>query len=227
MTLLTELLDVSASSHPNLFDGCDAAPWAAISRLPDYLRNWDSWGIDGQIAPNVIIDGPVAVGPRTIVKGPTTLKGPLVIGPDCFVGDGVLLRESILDAGCLVGHSSEVVRSVLCNGANVPHFNYVGDSVLGQGVHLGGGVLVANLKLNESEVFVTVRGDRFPTGLTKFGTIIGDGTNLGAGCILMPGAIFGQKCVAYAGAILRGWYAAGSRIKVIQKQEVLEQRATG
>ncbi|MCW8173318.1 hypothetical protein D8S78_20790 [Natrialba swarupiae] len=59
------------------------------------------------------------------------------------------------------------------------HLSYVGDSVLGRNVNFGAGTVVANLRHDDDDVAVTVKGDRVSTGRRKFGVVVGDDVSTG------------------------------------------------
>ena len=111
------------------------------------------------------------MGPNTYVRG-TTLVGP----------------------GASVGHAVEVKNSVLMAGASASHLSYVGDSVIGSDANLGAGTQVANLRHDDADVKVTVKGRRVSTGRRKFGVVLGDeaktgiNSSLNAGVTLSTGA---------------------------------------
>jgi hypothetical protein len=55
----------------------------------------------------------------------------------------------------------------------------VGDSILGYHAHLGAGVILSNVKLDHSKIAVSTPDGDIPTGLRKFGAIVGDRTEIG------------------------------------------------
>jgi bifunctional UDP-N-acetylglucosamine pyrophosphorylase/glucosamine-1-phosphate N-acetyltransferase len=89
--------------------------------------------------------------------------------------------------GAEVGHAVEVKNSVLMAGATVPHLSYVGDSVLGRDVNFGASTTVANLRHDDADVRLTVKGERVSTGRRKFGVVVGDGAKTGIGVDLNAG----------------------------------------
>jgi acetyltransferase-like isoleucine patch superfamily enzyme len=63
-----------------------------------------------------------------------------------------------------------------------------------------------------------------PTGLTKFGAIVGDRTEIGCNAVINPGSILGRNCLVYPGVNFRGILPHGSVVKLRQDLHVLEQR---
>jgi len=126
--------------------------------------------------------------------------------------------------GAVLGHASEFKNCVLMDGAQCPHFNYIGDSVLGFKSHLAAGVIVSNLKITRDEIVVKLDGVEYPTGLRKFGAIVGDEAEIGCNAVLNPGTLIGKGVLAYPLTCLRGYYPPNSVVKVRQSLELVERR---
>lgn len=134
------------------------------------------------------------------------IAGPCIIGPETQVRPGAFLRGNILvGAGCVVGNSTELKNVILFDGVQVPHYNYVGDSILGYKAHMGAGAVTSNVKQDKS--LVTVRlpdGARVETGLKKFGAVLGDHAEIGCGAVLNPGTVAGRNSRVYPLSMVRG-----------------------
>eukprot|EP01032_Pedospumella_encystans_P034388 gene34388-38873_t len=130
------------------------------------------------------IDGDVAVHRSATVEPGAVLKGPLVVGPGCFIAAGAYLRGgNWLDARCSIGPGAELKSSFVFAGTALAHFNFVGDSVLGAGVNLEAGSIVCNHRNERAAKEILVRGADGalrPTGCEKFGALVGDGARIGA-----------------------------------------------
>ncbi|HET9161049.1 MAG TPA: hypothetical protein VFN88_10580 [Caulobacteraceae bacterium] len=120
------------------------------------------------------------------------LKGPVVIGANCFVASGSLVRGGCwLDEDCVIGPGSELKSSFVFRGACLAHFNFVGDSILGARVNLEAGAIIANYR-NESpdtEIVFVHEGVVTETKTLKFGALVGDDVRIGANAVIAPGAI--------------------------------------
>jgi NDP-sugar pyrophosphorylase family protein len=123
-----------------------------------------------------------------------------------------------------MGNSCEFKNSILFNEAQVPHFNYVGDSILGFRAHLGAGVILSNVKLDHREISVAASEGPIATGLSKFGAIIGDRTEIGCNAVINPGSVLGRDCIVYPGANFRGVLPENSVVKVRQELQILARR---
>ena len=98
------------------------------------------------------------------------LRAPCIVCADAEVRHGALLRGQVLvGRGCVVGNSVELKNSILFDGVHVPHFNYIGDSLLGYRSHFGAGAVTSNVKSDRSEVCVRVGERAFATGGYKCG----------------------------------------------------------
>src|SRR4030095_3310737 len=99
--------------------------------------------------------------------------------------------------------------------------NYVGDSILGFRAHLGAGGILSNVKLDHSEIQVNAADGDTARGLTKFGAIVGDRTEIGCNAVINPGAVLGRDCLIYPGANFRGVLPNASVVKVRQNIQVM------
>jgi len=194
-------------------------PWTEVGRPWDLLAAQERLfaslkdRTEGEVEKGAHLKGSVFVAKGALVKAGAYIEGPVYIGPDARVGPNCYLRASThIGRGCHVGAATEVKNSILFAEANAPHHNYVGDSVLGSNVNLGSGTKIANLRLDEREVFVSIGGERVGTGLRKFGAVLGDSVRTGvnasinAGCVVGPGAFIGP------GARASGTVEAGARV---------------
>src|SRR5688572_16642481 len=89
--------------------------------------------------------GEVAVHKSAVLEINVTLKGPIIIGPECFVATGCYLRGGVLLlGGNSLGPGCEIKSSILFAFSNLAHFNFVGDSVIGSNVNFEAGSVIAN-----------------------------------------------------------------------------------
>ena len=176
-------------------------PWDLVAQAPQIVRSL----LAGLAASDHAIDGDVAVHRSATVEPGAVLKGPLVIGPACFIAAGAYLRGgNWLDHGCTIGPGAELKSSFLFAGTTLAHFNFVGDSVLGAGVNLEAGSIVCNHRNERSdrEVHVWLHGARRATGQSKFGALVGDGCRIGANAVLAPGTLLLPATVVGRGQLI-------------------------
>ncbi|MCX6884870.1 MAG: DapH/DapD/GlmU-related protein [Verrucomicrobia bacterium] len=190
-----ELFDLGQTEHAALFEGCGFA-WQVLARIGDYLGRHLKPGLHNKCQGIAYIGEHVYIGPGTIVEDGAMIRGPAIIGRNCQIRHNAYIRENvIIGDDCTVGNACEVKNSLLFNRATVPHFNYVGDSVLGHGAHLGAGVVLSNVKALGGNVMVVSKEERYDSGLSKFGALIGDHAEIGCNSVLNPGSIIGRRSV--------------------------------
>jgi UDP-N-acetylglucosamine diphosphorylase / glucose-1-phosphate thymidylyltransferase / UDP-N-acetylgalactosamine diphosphorylase / glucosamine-1-phosphate N-acetyltransferase / galactosamine-1-phosphate N-acetyltransferase len=138
------------------------------------------------------VRGNIAVHQTATIETGAIIKGPAIIGPNCFIASGAYVRGGCwLEDTCVLGPGSEMKSSFFFKGTKLAHFNFVGDSILGSNVNLEAGSLIANFRNErpDSTVSFMYGGKRIETGAAKFGALIGDHTKIGANAVIAPGAI--------------------------------------
>lgn len=152
---------------------------------------------------------------RTAQVAPTAYIGDaVIIGPAAEIRHGAFIRgAALVGEGAVVGNSTELKNVILFDKVQVPHYNYVGDSILGFKAHMGAGSITSNVKGNKSLVSVHADGESIPTGLKKFGAILGDEAEIGCNSVLNPGTVIGRNTQVYPLSMVRGFVPAGSIYK--------------
>ena len=159
--------------------------------------------IAGTVEEGVHLHGPVVIEEGALVRSGAYIEGPALIREGAEVGPNAYVRgATVVGPDVHVGHSVEVKNSVLMADASVGHLSYVGDSVLGRGVNFGAGTNVANLRHDDANVRMTVKGDRVDTGRRKLGAIVGDGAKTGINTSLNAGVKLGAAETTGPGEVL-------------------------
>ncbi len=139
-----------------------------------------------------IISDQVAIHRTAVVEPGAVLKGPLILGPECFVAASAYLRGGNWVANnCTFGPGAELKSSFVFPATKLAHFNFVGDSVLGTGVNLEAGSIICNYRNERTnkEIRIRLGESLFSTGAEKFGALVGDGCRIGANAVVAPGAL--------------------------------------
>ncbi len=168
-------------------------PWALTGAADDIVRR-----LLARLGADFSVADEVAVHASTRIEPGAVLKGPLVVGPRCFIGHGATLRGGAwLEEACTIGPGSELKASFLFAGTALAHFNFVGESVIGRAVNLEAGAVIANHRNEWPGATVAFRHDGrlIETGRAKFGALVGDGARLGANAVVAPGAILAPGTV--------------------------------
>src|SRR5438477_4210953 len=219
-----QFLSLEHTAHPKLFEDQNYV-WNALKQISSYLQFRLKPAVLGELVGRPFIGSNVFVGRGTIVEQGAVLKGPAWIGEDCHIRSGCYIRENVVVGnGVVMVNSCEFKNTIIFDEAQVPHFNYVGDSILGYRAHLGAGVILSNVKLDHGEISVITPDGNIPTGLKKFGAIVGDRTEIGCNAVINPGTVIGRDCMIYPSVNFRGVLADGSIVKLRQELQLIEKR---
>jgi UDP-N-acetylglucosamine diphosphorylase / glucose-1-phosphate thymidylyltransferase / UDP-N-acetylgalactosamine diphosphorylase / glucosamine-1-phosphate N-acetyltransferase / galactosamine-1-phosphate N-acetyltransferase len=219
-----DYLDLNHTEHRMLFDNAVNA-WDALKQITSYLQFRLKPAIHGRLIGKPFISGAVFIGKGTVIEQGAMIKGPAWIGEGCEIRNGCYIRENVIvGSGCVLGNSCEFKNAIVFDEAQIPHFNYVGDSIVGYRSHLGAGVILSNVKLDRGEITIAGANGLVPTGLRKFGAIIGDRAEIGCHSVINPGSIIGRGTILYPGTQWRGVAPADSIIKIQQTHQIIAQR---
>lgn len=206
MLKTSDLFDLSHSMAGTYLSDFDL-PWQALGEIKSLILSLGSQlGEDyNQIQPNVWVH-------KTAVIAPTAYLGaPCIIGADTEVRHCAFIRGSALvGENCVVGNSVELKNVILFDNVQVPHYNYVGDSILGYKSHMGAGSVTSNVKSDKTLVVVKNGEEQIPTGLKKFGAMLGDFVEVGCNSVLNPGTVIGRHTNIYPTSCVRGMVPADS-----------------
>jgi NDP-sugar pyrophosphorylase family protein len=171
------------------------------------------------IGEDVFIDEGTTLEPGCVIRGPAW------IGRNCQLRAGCYVRENVIVGdGCVLGNSCEFKNSVLFDDCEVPHYNYVGDSILGHRAHLGAGVVLSNVRLDRHEVTVHHETASIPTGLRKFGAVIGDHAEVGCNSVISPGSLIGRRSIIYPLTHFSGTLGDDLIVKTRQTQQLVKRK---
>lgn len=205
---ICELYDCQTPYLTELF-GRFEYPWELLPHIKDYAKQLIEQGIEGYTlyAPDVLVGENVKIYPTATIEGPTIIGSGSEVRPGAFLRGGIITGEN-----CVIGNSSELKNCILLNRVQIPHYNYVGDSVLGNGAHTGAGTICSNLKSDGKPVVIHGEQD-YLTGLRKIGGILADGADVGCGSVINPGTVIGKHTSVYPLTSLRGVYPADCIVK--------------
>ena len=200
MVTIQELYDLEhtqAKSYLSQF----TYPWEALKGIKDFIVQLGSTlGDDYQeVSPQVWVH-------RTATVAPTAYLGaPCIIGAGTEVRHCAFIRGSALvGENCVVGNSVELKNVILFDNVQTPHYNYVGDSILGYKSHMGAGSVTSNVNSDKTLVVVKDGKEQIPTGLKKFGAMLGDFVEVGCNSVLNPGTVIGRHSNVYPTSCVRG-----------------------
>lgn len=169
--------------------------------------------------PRAFLEGEhIYVGEGTKIYPGAFVGNNVIIGKNCEVRPGAFIRENvILGDDCIIGNSCEIKNSILLNKAWTSHFNYVGDSIIGNNTNIAASTIFANIRFDFFDkdprtIAIKLDGEIFDTGLLKFGSIMGDGSQTGCKTLINPGTFIGKNCILGGFKNHRGVIPANSKL---------------
>jgi len=195
-----DLFDLSHSLAGNYLSGFDY-PWEALKGIKALI---------GELGPQLGSDY-TEVSPAVWVHKTAQVAPTAYLGAPCIIGAGTEVRHcafirssALVGENCVVGNSVELKNVILFDSVQVPHYNYVGDSILGYRAHMGAGSVTSNVKSDKTLVVVKNGSELLPTGLKKFGAMLGDFVEVGCNSVLNPGTVIGRNTNIYPTSCVRG-----------------------
>ena len=203
-----ELFSTNVPFLKEVFDN-STYPWEILPQIKEIVKKVLETGLEGYH----LLDDGILVGDNVKIAKTATIEAPAIIGRDTELRPGAYLRGNvIIGEKCVIGNSSELKNCIFLNHVQVPHYNYVGDSILGDYAHMGAGSILSNLKSGGSNV--VIHGDKeYETGLRKIGSFLGEHADIGCGSVLNPGTIIGKNTQVYPLSMLRGCFPENSIVK--------------
>ncbi|MBR5873692.1 MAG: UDP-N-acetylglucosamine pyrophosphorylase [Oscillospiraceae bacterium] len=213
MTKLVKTADLYECNVPYLKDLFNESvyPWDMLGKIKGLCAKLIEEGIEGfsEIETGILVGRDVKIAPTA------TIIPPAIIGHGTEIRPGAYLRGNVITGeNCVLGNSSEFKNCILLDKVQAPHYNYVGDSVLGNKAHMGAGSICSNLKSDGKAV--VIHGDEdIETGIRKIGGILADGADIGCQCVINPGTVIGKRTSVYPLTALRGVIPADCIVKAM------------
>ena len=206
-----ELFDCQTPYLKELFDSAEY-PWEILPQIKGYIKKLTENGLEGftEISEGVWVGENVKIYPTAVIEAPAVIGAGTEVRPGAFLRGNVITGEN-----CVLGNSSEFKNCVLLNKVQAPHYNYVGDSVLGNKTHMGAASICSNLKTDGKSVVIHGEED-YATGIRKIGGILADGADIGCACVLNPGTVIGKNTSVYPNNSLRGVFPPGCIVKSME-----------
>ena len=211
------MYDLSHTIAADLLAGVEY-PWEALPMIKDTILKLGK-EIDEKCKGDYIKYGDdIWIHKTAKVYDSSFIAGPCIIGAGTEVRPSAFIRgNALVGENCVIGNSTELKNVIIFDNVQVPHYNYVGDSILGYKSHMGAGSITSNVKSDKTLVWV--KGyDKFgdiniPTGLKKFGAMLGDHVEVGCNSVLNPGSVIGRNTNIYPLSPVRGYIPENSIVK--------------
>ena len=149
--------------------------------------------------------------------------GPVYIGENCDIGPNTFLRKyTSLGNNVSVGNAVEIKNSIIMDHTNVNHLTYVGDSIIGSKCNIAAGTNIANLRFDDGNIKIRVKGDKIDSGRRKMGVVFGDGVKTGINTSFNPGVKIGVNSRIGAGAIVSKDLESNKVLIPLQKHHIID-----
>ena len=193
------------------------------------LRTLMLGGVTIQDPTTTYIDETVTIAPNTVLRPNTSITGLSTIGAGSDIGPDTHIHDSSIGGRCMVrgswlshvtleddvdvgpfahlrpgthigqkahiGSFGEVKASRIGSRSAMGHFGYVGDADIGDDVNIGAGTVTCNFD-----------------GQDKHRTVVGDGSFIGSGSMLVAPVSIGAGAYTAAGSVVTRNVAAGTTV---------------
>ena len=197
-------------------------PWELLDVNEHFLKDLRT-DIQGELEEGVIIHGPVFIGKNTIIRSGSYIMGPVYIGENCDIGPNTLLRKyTSLGNNVNSGNAVEIKNSIVMDHTNINHLTYVGDSIIGSECNIAAGTNIANLRFDDGNVKIRVKGNKIDSGRRKMGVVFGDGVKTGINSSFNPGVKIGVNSRIGAGAIVSKDLESNKVLIPLQEHQIID-----
>jgi len=169
-------------------------PWDVISNLNQIIES-----IQSQLPKSEFkIKNGIAIHHLAIIENNVTLKKNTIIGEKSIIKSGAYLRSGVyIGKSVSIGANCEIKQSIIFDKSRIAHLNYIGNSILGEDINIEAGAILANHfnEKKENKIQVVIDNSIIDTYVTKFGSLIGDQSRVGANSVLNPGTILKSNSI--------------------------------
>lgn len=198
---VNRLFDLNKTIAKEIFNEV-TYPWQVLSTINNFiLELGNKLSLDEYEHPsdNVWIAKSAKVFPTAYITGPCIIDHEAEIRHCAFIRGNVIVGKK-----CVVGNSTELKNAILFDNVQVPHYNYVGDSILGYKAHMGAGAITSNVKSDKTLIKIKCADVMIETGIKKVGAFLGDNVEVGCNSVLCPGTVIGRNSAVYPLSRVRG-----------------------
>lgn len=159
----------------------------------------ENLGSNLNIGPHSCIGPNVKIGKNTYIGANVSIAGDVIIGKDCVIKDGAVIGSESF--------------SFWYDENRVPiHFPQIGRIIIGNSVWIGANSTVERQALGETVIHDQVKIDDLVQ--IGHGSIIGEGSQIAAHCVIFGSAKIGKQAWIAPGALIRESVKVGERALV-------------
>jgi UDP-N-acetylglucosamine diphosphorylase / glucose-1-phosphate thymidylyltransferase / UDP-N-acetylgalactosamine diphosphorylase / glucosamine-1-phosphate N-acetyltransferase / galactosamine-1-phosphate N-acetyltransferase len=179
-------------------------PWN-LMEANEFLLEGMRREIQGTVEKNCVLKGAVRIEKGALIKSGSYIEGPVCIKENSVIGPNAFVRgRTIIGINSKIGNGVEIKNSIINDNVNVAHLSYIGDSIIDDNCNIGAGTVFANLRFDNQNVNVLVKDKKIDTGRIKFGSILGENVSIGVNCSLMPGTTISSDSVIAPQTLVKG-----------------------
>lgn len=201
--------------------------WEVMARHDQLLNSVTKQEISkkSNIDRTVSTVGSVRIEEGVCIQSHVRIEGPTIIGKDTQVSQGTYIRaNTYIGNNCVIGHGSEIKDSVLLPYAKVSSLCFIGNSFIFSHGRVGGGAVLANRRFDQQEIIIKFKDNIFKTGQGHFGSVIGEGSRIGANVVLSPGTFVGKNTFITGPINMNGFIPSNTFIEPKQDLRYVENR---
>ena len=215
--LTKDLFDCEIPYLKSVFES-SLYPWEILPKIKEVIKKVLEEGLEGY---HLYKEG-ILIGEDVSIAETAHIIPPAIIGKGTEIRPGAFLRGNVICGdNCVLGNSSEFKNCILLYHVQAPHYNYVGDSILGNYAQMGAGSICSNLKSDGKNIVIHGE-EELETGLRKIGGILGDYADIGCQSVINPGSIIGKHTQVYPLSFIRGVIPENSIFK--DKDNIVDKR---
>ena len=207
--LLRPTLNTSRTAVRELFTKYTQV-WDAIPHLRNHIENNGDllpYNEYDEIAENIWVPVSAYLAPTCKIEAPAIICGGAKI---CHYAH---VEGSVIGAFATVGEMSHVKNSIMLDRSAIGERSSLFTSVTGYESSIGEGCIVADTRLDNLAVSVTMPDGIYVTGKERLGGIICDGVKVGASCIINPGTVIDAYSKVYPLSSVSGYVYPYSTVK--------------
>ncbi len=181
-------------------------PWDLLMAnrlvLEEVLKEGSYISRNVDIEKGATVEGPLWISEGVRIQSGASILGPVFLGKDTFIGNNALVRQfTSVGNNVTVGFGVEVKNSLIFDNTILSRLSFVGDSIVGENATIGAGTTFYNYDYGES-IKMEVDHNIIDTGLTHFGSVVGDNVKMGINCSIAPGKRIGSNSIISHGVIV-------------------------
>jgi len=147
-------------------------------------------------------DGPIYIGKDCLLMEGVAIRGPFVLGNKSVIKmNTCIYGATSVGPNCTIG--GEIKNSIIFGYSNKAHEGYLGDSIIGQWCNLGAGTTNSNVKNTAGAIQIWNQDQKtWDTVGNKMGMLVGDYTRFAIHSSINTGSYIGVSANVYGNGLL-------------------------